>query len=90
MDAEGLVDTEHTLFRGLRSLEVDTAGRDARGQSTRAGYGRDCHERRVFIVENVRELLGRSDPRLGRESEQLVRKGVVVRSTAVASFRSGI
>lgn len=64
MDAESLVDTEHALFWALWSVEVDTAGRDERGQSTRVGYGRDRHERRVLIVENVRELLGCSDPRI--------------------------
>lgn len=90
MDAEGLMDTEHALFWPLWSLEVDTAERDGRGQSTRIGYGRDHHERCVLIVENVRELLGRSNPRIDRKSEQLVCKGVVVRSTAMASFRSRI
>jgi len=44
VDAEGFVDTQHALFRSLWSLEVDTAGRDTRGQNTRIGYGRDHHE----------------------------------------------
>lgn len=35
-------------------------------------------------MEDVREILGRPGPGLGREPEQLVREGVVVRPAAVA------
>lgn len=90
MGAKGLVDTEQALFGGIWSLEADTAGRDARGQGTRAGYGRNRSERPAFIVEDVREVLGRPDPGPGREPEQLVREGAVVRPAAVAGSRPRI
>jgi len=44
LGAEGLVDTEQALFGGVWSPEVDTAGRDARGQSAYAGYGHNCSD----------------------------------------------
>lgn len=90
MGAEGLVDTEQALFRGVRSLETDTAGRDARGQGARAGHRRDRAERRVPVVEDVRGVLGRPDSGLGREPEQLVREDAVVRPAAVAGSGPGL
>lgn len=90
MGAESLVDTEQALFRGVRSVEIDIAGRNARGQGARAGHRRNRAERRVPAVENVRGILGRPDSGSGRESEQLVYKNALVRSTAVAGFGSGL
>lgn len=84
MGAKGLVDTEQALLRGVRSLEADTAGRDARGPGARAGYGRNRSERPAPTVEDVREVLARPGSGLGGEPEQLVREGTVVRSATVA------
>lgn len=90
MGAEGIVDTKQALFRRLRSPEVDTAGRDTCGQGARAGHGRDRAERRESALEGVREVHGQPDSGPGRKSEQLVRKGALVRPTAVAGGWSGL
>lgn len=84
MGAEGLVDTEQALFRSVWSSEIDTAGRDARGPSARAGHGRNRADRHAPVVEDVREILGRPDHRLGGEPEQLVCEGIIIRPAAVA------
>lgn len=90
LDAKGLMDTEQALLWGVWSPEVDTAGRDAREQSARAGHGRNRSDWYVSIVEDIREILDRRDFRLGRESEQLVCEGVVVRPATMAGSRSRI
>lgn len=53
VDAESLVDTKHSLFRSIWSLEIDTARGDERRQSTRVGYRRYRYERRVLVVEKI-------------------------------------
>lgn len=88
LGAEGLVDTEQALLGSVWSPEVDPAGRDARGQSARAGHGRDRSDRYAPVVEDVRQVLGWPDLGLGREPEQLVCEGIVIWPATVAGFRS--
>lgn len=90
MGAEGFLDTEQALLGGVRPPEADTAGRDAGGPGARPGHGRDRSDRHAPVVEDVREVLGRPDPGSGREPEQLVREGVVVRPATVAGPRPRI
>jgi len=80
-----LVDTEQALLGRVRPAEADTAGCHAGGARARPRHGRDRAERRVPAVENVREFLGGTGAGTGRESEQLVREGSVVRPEALAS-----